>query len=288
MSWVRAGAMVFTGGIFYDHNPGFGRRLLRRILSMAAVSRALGKKVALLGVSIGPLTTARGHLLTRKILKLATAIWVRDRLSYQYCRKAGVHCFLMPDLSALFYSSVAAIAPSGRKRELLFIPCRSGLTLDMHVNILEALKPVARVHDLDILLLPIHRNTDMQLAHRLSEQHGVKLVSDCFRDPEDLFVRIKQAEFVVSARLHGGWAAYLACRPFLQVDYHPKCRGFAETINLPMDCLIDPYDDPVDVSRAAGRWLDNASRYYDQMVPHEVLEQKAQKALARAARQLMA
>ena len=285
-AWAGAGAVVFCGGIFYDHLPDVNLQRLQRIFYLAGATRALGKKVMMLGVSIGPLISRQGRLLTSKILKLADAIWVRDRQSYRFCRESNLRCRQIPDLSALLFSHITAMPPSTGRRELLFIPCQTGLTHRKHVEILDALMPVARQYGLIIRLLPIHLNADAVLTHRLSEQYGFEVVSDLFSDPMDLFTKIMDAELVVSTRLHGGWAAYLAGRPFLQINYHPKCRGFAETIHLPSECLIDPLADTINVKNGADRWFASGENLYNTLIQPKMLENEVNTAMAMAARQL--
>ena len=278
MAWAKAGAMIFSGGIFYDHLPNHGSRRLRSIYNIIFITRASGKKAILFGVSIGPLITAQGRRLTRKILRLADGIWVRDRQSYQFCHQAGVPCRQIPDLSTVLASRIAANpSPSGRN-ELLFIPCQTELTHCAQIRLLEILKPVAQTRDLAIRVVPLHAQADTGLARRLCKQQGVELVTETFTDPLQFFARIRTAQFVVAARLHGGWAAYLTGRPLLQINHHPKCRGFAETIHLPGACLLNPNVQDKAVRAAMDIWLEAESSLRAKLVPAKVLEKKAMEA----------
>jgi polysaccharide pyruvyl transferase WcaK-like protein len=277
-AWAKAGAMIFSGGIFYDHLPIFGSRRLRLIHNLVWITRASGKKAILFGVSIGPLITAQGRKLTSKILKMVDGIWVRDRQSYQFCHQTGVPCQQIPDLSTVLASRIAANpSPAGRK-ELLFIPCQTGLTRHAQIRLLELLKPVAQTRHLTIRVVSLHAQADTDLARQLCKQLGVELVAETFADPLQLFARIKTSQFVVSARLHGGWAAYLTGRPFMQINYHSKCRGFAETIHLPDECLIDPYADGPAVRAGVDIWLAAESRIRPKLVPIKALEKKTMEA----------
>ncbi|MEJ2040640.1 MAG: polysaccharide pyruvyl transferase family protein, partial [Desulfosarcinaceae bacterium] len=170
MAWAKAGVMIFSGGIFYDHLPITGLRRLRSIHNIVWFTRASGKKAILFGVSIGPLITAQGRRLTRKILKMVDGIWVRDRQSYQFCQQTGVTCRQIPDLSTIWASRIAASPrPTGR-RELLFIPCQTGLTYCAQIRLMEILKPVAQTRHLTIRVLPLHTQADTDLAFRLCKQ----------------------------------------------------------------------------------------------------------------------
>ena len=278
MAWAKAGAIIFSGGIFYDHLPAFGSLRLRSIYNIVWITHASGKKAILFGVSIGPLITAQGRRLTRKILKMVDGIWVRDRQSYQFCRQTGVPCRLIPDLSTVFASRIAANpSPTGRK-ELLFIPCQTGLSYCAQIKLLEILKPVAKTRDLTIRVVPLYAQADTDLARRLCRRQGVELVAETFADPMQLFARIGTAQFVLAARLHGGWAAYLTGRPFMQINYHPKCRGFAETIHLPGECLIDPNAEGSAVRAGIDIWLAAESSIRAKLVPAKALEKKAMEA----------
>ena len=273
-AWVKAGAMILSGGIFYDHLPCFGSRRLRWLYNLVGITHSSGKKVVMFGVSIGPLTTPEGRRWTRKTLRLADGIWVRDRQSYLFCEKSGLSCQQIPDLSTALTSSISEIPAPGVQQELLFIPGQDGITCQAQINLLARFKPVAEKYDLTIRILPLHAEADTALARRLAKPQGGVLVSDAMADPMHLFSRIKAARLVVSVRLHGGWAAYLTGRPFIQINTHPKNRGFAETVHLPDECLVDPLARSVDLSRAADQWLTPRSGAGPTLVPPKVLEQK--------------
>jgi polysaccharide pyruvyl transferase WcaK-like protein len=283
-AWAKAGAMIFSGGIFYDHLPIFGSRRLRSIHNIVWITRASGKKAILFGVSIGPLITAQGRRLTRKILKMVDGIWVRDRQSYQFCHQTGVPCRQIPDLSTVLASRIVANPSLTGQKELLFIPCQTGLTYRAQIRLLEILQPVAQSRDLTIRVVPLHAQADTDLARRLCKQQGVELAAETFADPLRLFDRIKTAQFVVSARLHGGWAAYLTGRPFLQINYHPKCRGFAETIHLPDECLINPNTEGAAVRTGIDIWFAAESGIRAKLMSVNELEKKTIEAFVDLAR----
>jgi len=287
-AWASASAMVFCGGIFYDHLPDFKIRRLQHIFLMVRISRLLGKKIVMLGVSIGPLVTPEGRRLTRKILELAHIIRVRDRLSHDFCRKAGLNCRQMPDLSAILLPDIPLADKALGNGEILFIPCASGMGYQTHVKILNALTAVARRYRFRIRLMPIHMNVDTELAHRLADQMGFQMAPALSADPMDLFNRLKDAELIVSARLHGGWAAYLLGRPLLQIDHHTKCRGFAETIGLPGKCLIDPFVETVDLEAGARLWFEAGDDLSGDFTSRRALEKQAMLALADVAQNLRA
>ena len=52
---------------------------------------------------------------------------------------------------------------------------------------------------------------------------------------------MRRCNAFISARLHGAIVAYMCAIPFAIVDYHPKCRDFADDVGLPGDLRIDAH-----------------------------------------------
>jgi polysaccharide pyruvyl transferase WcaK-like protein len=280
MAWLMAGEVIMSGGIFYDHLETNGTRRLRRLARLVRFMRAMGKRVIFFGVSIGPLTSPNGRLLTREILSHADGLWVRDALSVAFCREAGIECFHMPDLAAIFASRVAAMAACPTQ-EALFIPCGSGLDDGTHRRAIYTLQDTMRRYGLELKLLPIETRTDRPLAQRLSYQCGIPVAMKDESDPWRLMAHIKGARLVVSGRLHGGWGAYLCGRPLIQIDYHSKCRGLADSIHLPDPCLIDRRCDADDLRRAVALWLDSEEVHRPKLRAPEILENEVREAFGR-------
>jgi polysaccharide pyruvyl transferase WcaK-like protein len=61
-------------------------------------------------------------------------------------------------------------------------------------------------------------------------------------DPVRTFEKVRSCSHMVSMRLHGGIMAFAAGVPFLQLEYHPKCRDFAKTIGLAEPHRLDMND----------------------------------------------
>jgi hypothetical protein len=279
-AWLTAGSMIFTGGIFYDHLPYFGVRRLRHMDRMVRLTRALGKKVFLFGVSIGPLITPAGRQLTMSILRKANAIWLRDSDSYRFCSRIGIECRKVPDLSALFYTRIIAGTPAAISKDLLFMPCAGGLSASMHAKILNDLLLVAERFGLTIKILPLGTPTDTILARQLGGTCGLPVINPTSPNPLQLFNRIKTARLVVSVRLHGGWGAYICGRPLIQIDYHSKCQGFAQTVQLPDQCLIRPGSSVDALQKAAALWLDPPDGIGPQLIAPILLEKQVRHAFA--------
>jgi polysaccharide pyruvyl transferase WcaK-like protein len=58
-------------------------------------------------------------------------------------------------------------------------------------------------------------------------------------DPVRTFAKLSFCSHMMSMRLHGAIMAFTANVPFLQLEYHPKCRDFAQTIGLAESHRLD-------------------------------------------------
>jgi polysaccharide pyruvyl transferase WcaK-like protein len=72
------------------------------------------------------------------------------------------------------------------------------------------------------------------LQSRLRER-GIAVMLRAYRgrDPLATVREVGRCDAFISARLHGAIVAYMCGVPFALVEYHPKCRDFADDVGLP-------------------------------------------------------
>jgi polysaccharide pyruvyl transferase WcaK-like protein len=95
-------------------------------------------------------------------------------------------------------------------------------------------------------------------AHRALQDHGIATRWLRYRDQGPLAMArsIGGCDAFISARLHGALVAYLYGVPFAIVDYHRKCRDFADDIELPQARRITvQHQDAAAFSEAFGAML---------------------------------
>jgi polysaccharide pyruvyl transferase WcaK-like protein len=126
---------------------------------------------------------------------------------------------------------------------------------------------------------PVHGDealaADLQLRMR---DRGVVATLRPYRgqDPLATVREIGRCDAFISARLHGAIVAYLCGVPFAIVDYHPKCRDFADDIGLPPELRITSKQHGVEAFAAAVTTMLNDADASPRVSPH-LYAQQAQK-----------
>ena len=179
------------GGIFQDKTGSLG---LAYYLSLILLARLFGKRVVLLGQGIGPLSPF-GLPLTRAVLRLAEKITVRDAASLELLE--GLSVSLSAD-SALLWEGLqgpAGRSPAAPPKKIVFI-AREGPDLD------DALR----------------------LVRDLAEKSGAAVETLPFQPavPRKTLERLKEADLVVSMRLHGLILAAALGIPCIAAHDDPK------------------------------------------------------------------
>ena len=208
-----------------------------------------GRNRIAIGLSVGPFESSRHEETIAELLGTMSYVAFRDDFSYDWAvsRKVKTRCIRAFDLAVLQPESLP-LAGAGRNEERVL-----GVSLLAH----EAQKNPTRLPvDIDIA-----KQVGISVA-RLSAKLGLKVVffslclngysddrimagvfAEAFQkgqlelfehngDPVRTFEKVRSCSHMVSMRLHGGIMAFAAGVPFLQLEYHPKCRDFAETIGL--------------------------------------------------------
>jgi polysaccharide pyruvyl transferase WcaK-like protein len=263
---VMGGGSVIGGAA----KPSFRRRM------MVSAQGAGKLKLAAVGVSIGPIDNSEAEDAIADFVGLFDYIAVRDKRSYDLAVKMGVaeKTHLGRDLAGLL-PLMAATSPDAlemveRRRSgplrLGIAPCNyndanSHYAAPNKQNLLSALTrelaqlAALRPLQVDIFSLnehPVHGDHALSVAlERGLLQCGVaaRVLRYRGRSPQSMVQAIGECDAFVSVRLHGAIVAYLQGVPFAIVDYHPKCRDFADDIGLPSALRITAEGD---VSAAIG------------------------------------
>jgi polysaccharide pyruvyl transferase WcaK-like protein len=262
---VMGGGSVIGG----TAKPSFRRRMMVSAQSSGQL------KLAAVGVSIGPIDNAEAEDAVADFVGLFDYIAVRDKRSYDLAVKMGVaeKTHLGRDLAGLLplmaispdVSGVAERRRSGPIR-LGIAPCNYNDTNHSYAapnkqNLLSALtRELAglagrRPLQVDIFSLnehPVHGDYALSAAlQRSLLQCGItaRILRYRSTSPQSMAQAIGECDAFISVRLHGAIVAYLQGVPFAIVDYHPKCRDFADDIGLPSALRITAEGD---ISAAVG------------------------------------
>ncbi|UCG55264.1 MAG: polysaccharide pyruvyl transferase family protein [Dehalococcoidia bacterium] len=256
---LRSSAFVLGGG---THLFDYGKKLMvlkiqLRIFILVLLSKLLRKKVYLLGNGLGPFPTAWGRFLSRLICHLADYISVRDEASYRFLASWGLKtkASLAFDLSALIenHEDSKTNLPQGNKKILgiSILPVfqvyngsreKDSLLIGEFAKSINAL--LGEIPLLEVCLFVFKgksRDDDVEITKMLLDQlqpaKRVKLVQ-YDPDPRIMLAQVSSCTAFVGMRYHSCIFAYLLSIPMLIINYHPKCRDFAEDIGLPAHAVV--------------------------------------------------
>ena len=225
---VQSDAVISGGGgLLQDKTSA---RSLRYYLGILRLAKALGKRSAIYGQSVGPLSAAGKRTVQRTLKGMPVA--VRDGASQRLLASLGVRAELVAD-AALLLPEPKSTTTMSLTPPVLLMP-RGG-----YPDVTEALVDLAkalRVKGVPVAGMAIQPAQDDAPLKRLKE--AVPELALWRADtPSAAISTVAGAAHVVSARLHGLIFAGVARRPFSGVVYDPKVAAFAEEAGAPAHYL---------------------------------------------------
>ncbi len=238
---LRCDALVSGGGGLLQDTTS--ARSLAYYLGVVRAAKLLGKRVAVYGQSLGPLTPT-GRRRTAQALRDVPAFW-RDERSRELARELGLEDRATADAALLLAPDEPVGAdPNG---PVLVTP-RAGYPAYNQAlarlarSLLNEGVPVAAV-----ALHAGHDDAEVDALRRAAP--GAEAWTA--RAPEELLELLPRASYVVSARLHGCVLAAAAGVGFAALTYDPKVAGFAALFGAP--AFGAPVDDAALLSAARAR-----------------------------------
>lgn len=222
--------------------------------------KVLGKKLAAVGLGIGPLRTPQGKAAARDLLKLFDFVAVRDKRSLEEARSISA-----PVTKVAFDPAVLlekAGLPEWRDDPYLtkdpHRPIFGISVCDFHrflghgesadrkrfQKLVRALQNV-KWGETEVWLfefnghplygdMPLLRNLQVALKNRIH----CKIVPYS-PNPLIMLRRLKQCRAVLAMRLHAAVYSFASGVPFVVLSYHPKCSAFAQMVGLPLEAQLD-------------------------------------------------
>lgn len=293
-------AFVLGGGthLFDYGKKSNALKIQLRIFLLIFYAKIIGKNVYILHNGLGPLRTCWSSVLPRLICHMSNYISVRDHKSYSYLINWG-----FVDKSVLSFDLAVLIEPlSGSKKTYIGIPKKIlGISvtpvfdiyhgskekdlllideISKHVNYWLEEEQNSEVHlfvfhggskDNDILISKL-------LQNKLVPRDRVKLIP-YDPDPRKLLSHIGCCSTFIGMKYHSCVFAYIMEKPLLVIDYHPKCRAFAEDIGLSNHAIIS-LDDILNLK--FGEYFKHLRYYPDDFVatlPIECAKKRAKNGL---------
>ncbi|MDI9240255.1 polysaccharide pyruvyl transferase family protein [Lysobacter sp. LF1] len=247
--------LVMGGGSVINARESFRQPMM---LSAQARGRL---QLAAVGVSIGPFADAASEEAAARFARHFAYLSVRDHRSFELAQRMGLERIVHRgrDLAGLL-PMVSAPLPAATDDDrsvprIGLAPCCYSVRADhpaptperWHEDCANALARMAARTPLqvDVFSLnghPVHG--DAALARDLHARLRASGIPVRVRqyaggDPMAMVQAIRGCDAFISARLHGAIVAYVCSIPFAIVDYHPKCRDFADDVGLAAHLRID-------------------------------------------------
>lgn len=244
-NFLRSDVIIIGGGgLFFDSIET--NKWIYGYLKLIHRAKRLGKKVALVGISVGPLHHQDSEVAIGEAFSRADLISVRDNSSKELLIKCGVMAekvHVIPDLVFTLQS-----APDERIQEII---SDEGLRINNQSNI--ALTPCCyntaqtgwltqyiafceeAVSELDsnLWLVPMQRNNSHDDLSAINEifaglseatKKRTRILAKNYNAKEVQGV-LSKADFVLAERLHGSIMALNTGTPFMGIAYMPKVVG---------------------------------------------------------------
>lgn len=250
-------AWLFGGGGLLQDGAERSQQHLTRLDHTVRVAKLMRRKILMLGIGIGPLTTRAGRTAAASLLRQADLVTVRDEesraLAAELAPAAPVH--LAGDLAFLLprHTHAPAITNGGQPKTLgiSLLPYAASLGRSRDEDQLVAAtlaKAVNRVMasraGWGVTLFEFFSGSedygDASVLRALQEQ----LVSPdrvAYRrytgDFEAVYADMAACSAFVGMRFHSSLLAHLAGVPCLMIDYHPKCESLARRLQLGADAV---------------------------------------------------
>ncbi len=250
-------AWLFGGGGLLQDGAERSRQYLIRLDQTVRVAKLMRRKILMLGIGIGPLTTSAGRTAAASLLRQADLVTVRDEesraLAAELAPAAPVH--LAGDLAFLLprHTHAPAVTRSGTPKTLgiSLLPYAASLgrssdedqsvpaTFAKAVNQVMASHPDWRV-TLFEFFAGSHEYGDASVL-RLLEKQLLSPERVAYRrytgDFEAVYADIAACSAFVGMRFHSCLLAHLAGVPCLMIAHHQKSENLARRLQLGADAV---------------------------------------------------
>jgi len=240
---ATADAVVFAGGtVFKLLRPETGRPpldLLRRGLALAYGAKALGKPLALIGVSASPIASRQGRLLARRLVRQADLLVLRDEESAEVLAQTGAPApFRIGADAAWTLLDAPPSQPGSRNGPVCVALSHEAGSGRLADDLAAALGPViAAGHPVALLAWQIGGAAgpdDLDLARAVNARLGG--AAELLLPPANLLearALFGSARLVVGLRFHALLAAAAAGAPFVAVAHEPTLAAVARRLGQP-------------------------------------------------------
>lgn len=250
--FIRADVIVIGGGGLFFDTPETNR-WMKGYVSLVGLAKRLRKKVAIVGVSVGPIHhwDSRGEL--KRAFEHSDLITVRDGPSRALLIDCGVEqseIRVVPDFVFALPSCEQTRAAEILKAEtgftgsdfVVLAPCVYNIGVEGWIDSYRALiTEIISTSKRSVVLVPMQRTNghdDFYAIERIIEKIDPSVLARVgwiagAYSPTEIQGVFSLASFVFSERLHGTIMAANTGRPFMSLAYMPKVAGVLDMLGNP-------------------------------------------------------
>jgi polysaccharide pyruvyl transferase CsaB len=236
---LRADALVMGGGtVFKSLHPSTGRaphELLRNASLLTLAARAASRPVLFVGVGAAPLASPRERRSTRRLVRRADLLVLRDEASARVLEQAGAPVPFRVGADPTWPFVTQSPIVTARRDDAVLVTLSRFAATPAFVEVLGRALRALRAEGLTIALQPwqVDPSTvdDLPLTHALATEIGGPV--ELLDPPRDLHEATRQAagaQLVVSMRFHSLVAAATAGTRTVAVDHEPKLGALARAV----------------------------------------------------------
>lgn len=268
---IQSKRIIFGGGSVLHSETDINMK--RHLMALANPKKSMA-----VGVGIGPFNTISAEKACAKFLNECGYVGVRDQksldIAHDIAPNSNVHKTF--DLAPLLLSSNDYKASEVKRKGIALTLCSVAVDAMGKTNKAEEEQ---RFEQLAQLITSIYTNTKEPIT--LIEFNGHKVLGDWYintnilsRINKNIPVTIKPYEpnpievlndlstykAIISMRLHGAILGYLANTPVLSINYHRKCQGWCDDIEMPQEYQIDLFNLNIEniatnISQGISKWF---------------------------------
>jgi polysaccharide pyruvyl transferase WcaK-like protein len=240
---ARADAVVFAGGTVFKELAPHTRRssldLLQKGAALAYGAKALGKRLAMVGVGAARIRHGRGQKLARRLVRQADLLVLRDEESADVLAGLGAPTpfRIGADPAWTLVESSTPMHAGAGDRVIVALSCEAG-NGEVIDDLAAALVPLlAAGHEVALQPWQVGGPSspdDLAIARALATRLGG--TAEIMLPPADLADAVetyRDARLVLGLRFHALIAAAAAGRPFVAYAHEPKLAGVARRLGQP-------------------------------------------------------
>jgi len=252
--------LIFGGGSIVTDINEQRMKGLRSLHYICRFAKFKGVPIIFTGLGVGPLVSQEGIDLAKSVLDMAEVVELRDKTSYELCKKLSVSSHIVEsfDPAVLLHREIkqsSLIKSSDNKVPIIGISLSESsgtISKSKEKDVLKidrlvcAIKDVCALHPVCISGIEMCSNTFYNDAELLKVLLG-KLQNICEvryiryqPDPLKMLHDLSMLDGIIAERLHAAIFAYTIGVPFAVIPYHDKCVAFAKDVGLSRKYLLDP------------------------------------------------